>query len=218
MLLSDPRVNVSACGRVDERGLESDRRATAAGRFVRGAVRQGVDLERVRAAEPLGFDDGLWKALRDTGVVEMAVEEAAGGWGASVLELALTAEPFGRALASAPVIEAQVAARLLARCGQPGADWLSRVLAGDALIAFTPRSGRGTRLGLVAAGAVADAIVALVDDRLLAGGAGGAIARRWRILRQCRWRTSTSATMPLSLPMAHGPADSSRMPRPVARR
>ncbi len=44
----------------------------------------------------------------------MAVPEAVGGWGASLLDLALVAEEVGRALAPAPVVETQVAARLLA--------------------------------------------------------------------------------------------------------
>jgi alkylation response protein AidB-like acyl-CoA dehydrogenase len=123
--------------------------------------------DRVRAAEPSGFDAALWKSLQETGIVEMAVDEAAGGWGASVLELALIAEPYGRAVASAPVIEAQVAARLLATCGPSGAEWLNRAIAGDALVTFAARSGRGARLGLVPGGAVADAVVALVDERLL---------------------------------------------------
>ncbi|GAC1647268.1 MAG: acyl-CoA dehydrogenase family protein [Mycobacterium sp.] len=122
---------------------------------------------RVRAAEPLGFDSQLWKVLQDSGVVEMAVDEAAGGWGASELELALIAEPFGRTVASAPVIEAQVGARLLAECGLPGREWLSKALVGDALVTFMPRPCRGSRMGLVPAGAVADAVVAMVDERLV---------------------------------------------------
>jgi len=124
--------------------------------------------ERVRAAEPLGFDPKLWEALRGTGAVEMAVEEAAGGWGASELELALIAEQFGRAIASAPVIEAQVAARLLAGCGEAGAELLGQALAGDKMISFAPRASHGALLGLVPAGTVADAVVALVDGRLVA--------------------------------------------------
>ena len=55
----------------------------------------------------------------DTGAVTMAVAEDRGGWGASLLDLALVAEQVGRALAPAPVIEAQVAARLLAAVGAP---------------------------------------------------------------------------------------------------
>jgi alkylation response protein AidB-like acyl-CoA dehydrogenase len=123
--------------------------------------------ERIRAAEPLGFDPQLWKALLETGIVEMAVDEDAGGWGASEVELALIAEQFGRAVASAPVVEAQVAARLLAKCGRPGAEALRQALSGDALITFMPRPGRGKQLRLVPAGAVADAVVAMVDDRLV---------------------------------------------------
>lgn len=124
--------------------------------------------ERVRAAEPLGFDPKLWKALLETGAVEMAVDEEAGGWGASGLELALIAEQFGRAVASAPVIEAQVAARLLAESGEAGAGLLSTVLAGNQLVTFAPRVVRGGQLGLVPAGAVADHVVALAEGRLLA--------------------------------------------------
>jgi alkylation response protein AidB-like acyl-CoA dehydrogenase len=123
--------------------------------------------ERIRAAEPTGFDPRLWKALRETGVVEMAVGEAAGGWGASEVELALIAEQFGRAVASAPVIEAQVAARLLAECGAAGAAALTEALTGEKLVTFAPRAARGTSLGLVPAGAIANAVVAVVDARLL---------------------------------------------------
>ncbi|OBI40157.1 acyl-CoA dehydrogenase [Mycobacterium kyorinense] len=129
--------------------------------------------QRVRAAEPLGFDPRLWKALLETGAVEMAVGEAAGGWGASELELALIAEQYGRAVASAPVIEAQVAARLLAQSGDSGAGLLAEAMSGDKLVSFAPRVACGRVLGLVPGGAVADAVVALVDERLIAVPLGG---------------------------------------------
>lgn len=119
--------------------------------------------ERVRAAEPLGFDAKLWKTLLETGAAEMAVDESAGA-----LELALIAEQYGRALASAPVIEAQVAARLLGDCGTAGAELLSDVLRGEKLVSFAPRSARGGVLTLVPGGAVADAVVAHVGEQLLA--------------------------------------------------
>src|SRR4029078_5879426 len=88
--------------------------------------------------------------------------------GATAVELALIAEQLGRAVASAPVIEAQVAVRVLAASGAVGAELLSKALTGDALVTFSPRAGFGAHLGLVPAGAVADAVVCLVDDRLLA--------------------------------------------------
>ncbi|OBI06664.1 acyl-CoA dehydrogenase [Mycolicibacter heraklionensis] len=124
--------------------------------------------ERVRAAEPVGFDAALWLALRETGVVEMAVPEHDGGWGASVLELALLAEQHGRATGSAPVVEAQVAAWLLAACGGPGAELLAAAISGQKLITFAPRPCVGPKLGLVPAGAVAGVVIALVGDRLVA--------------------------------------------------
>lgn len=129
--------------------------------------------ERVRAAEPSGFDPGLWKALLTTGAVEMAVDDVAGGWVASELELALIAEQYGRALASAPVIEAQVAARLLSGCHASGAELLGDALRGDKLVSFAPRAARQNVLGSVPAGAVADAVVAMVGDRLIVVPLGG---------------------------------------------
>ncbi len=122
--------------------------------------------QRVRAAEPLGFDPKLWEALVQMGVVEMAVGASDGGWGASELELALIAEQYGRAVASAPVIEAQIAARLLAACGAD--DLLGSALSGAKLVSFTPRACDGKVLALVPGGAVADAVVASVDGRLVA--------------------------------------------------
>ena len=114
--------------------------------------------EQVRAAEPEGFDPSLWEALLGIGVVEMAVPEAAGGWGAGLLDLALVAEQVGAALAPAPVIEAQVAARLLATTG---------IDPGERLTTVAVRPAAGPRATLVPAGAVADDAVVLVGDRLL---------------------------------------------------
>jgi alkylation response protein AidB-like acyl-CoA dehydrogenase len=117
--------------------------------------------ERVRAAEPGGVDEGLWAALLDTGAVTMAVPEDAGGWGASLVDLALVAEQLGRALASAPVIEAQVAARLLARVGAPVA------LDGEPLVTLAVRPVRAGVATLTPAGAVCDLAVVLDGERLL---------------------------------------------------
>ncbi|KHO21230.1 acyl-CoA dehydrogenase family protein [Mycolicibacterium setense] len=124
--------------------------------------------DRVRDAEPLGFDPDLWAALSATGVVEMAVPEGHGGWGASVLDLALLAEQHGRATGSAPLVETQVAAWLLARCGAAGADLLAAAMSGDRLITFAPRRVTRQELALVPAGAVADVVIALIGDRLVA--------------------------------------------------
>ena len=123
--------------------------------------------EHVRAAEALGFDPELWKRLADLGAVPMAVAEVDGGWGASFLELALVAEQQGRFVAAVPIIEAQVAARLLARLGAVASGPLADALGGERLITFAPRATRDGVAGLVPAGSVADDAVVLDSDRLL---------------------------------------------------
>lgn len=124
--------------------------------------------ERVRAAEPLGFDRPLWDRLLEMGVVAMAVDEAAGGWGAAPLDLALIAEQQGRFVAPAPVVEAQVAARLLARLDSAEASGaLAAAVGGDRLVTLGLHPARDGRAGLVPAAAVADDAVVLAGDRLL---------------------------------------------------
>ena len=126
-------------------------------------------IERVRAAEPAGFDRDLWDRLGEMGVVAMAVPETLGGWGASLLDLGLIAEQQGRFLAAAPVIEAQVAARLLARIDTPAAsELLTAALAGDQLVSLALHPAAGDQLRLVPAGLVADRVVARVDDHIVA--------------------------------------------------
>jgi alkylation response protein AidB-like acyl-CoA dehydrogenase len=120
---------------------------------------------RVREAEPLGHLPDLWARLRETGAVEMAVPAEQGGWGASLVDLALVAEQHGRAVAPAPLIEAQVAARLLARVGADEA--LAAALAGDKLVTLAVRPAHNGTATLVPAGAVADQAIVLVGERLV---------------------------------------------------
>jgi alkylation response protein AidB-like acyl-CoA dehydrogenase len=123
--------------------------------------------ERVRAAEPGGVDEALWRSLQGIGAVTMAVPEARGGWGASLVDLALVAEQLGRALAPAPVIEAQVAARLLAAVASgPALDALGRVVGEGELVTVAVRPPQGGVAALTPAGAVCDAAVVLDGDRL----------------------------------------------------
>jgi alkylation response protein AidB-like acyl-CoA dehydrogenase len=124
--------------------------------------------ERVRAAEPGGFDAELWRALVEVGAVTMAVAEDHGGWGASLLDLSLVAEQLGRALAPAPVIEAQTGARLLARIGSTLArDELRRVIEGPHMVTVALHPPRAGTAVLVPSGAVCDGAVVLDGERLL---------------------------------------------------
>ncbi|MGO8873034.1 MAG: acyl-CoA dehydrogenase family protein [Acidimicrobiales bacterium] len=125
--------------------------------------------EHVRAAEPLGFDHGLWTRLVEMGSVSMAVDEDHGGWGASMLDLALVAHEHGRAIGAAPLVETQVAGRLLARSDGDGAQALLHdALIGERLVGVALRPTRDGVSRLVPAGAVATDVVVLHDGRLLA--------------------------------------------------
>jgi alkylation response protein AidB-like acyl-CoA dehydrogenase len=132
-----------------------------------GLYAKESSTERVRGAEPLGHDPELWDRLRENGALEMAVDEASGGWGASLLDLALVAEQHGRYLGSAPLVEAQVAVRLLARLGSaPARSVLAPALAGERLVTVALHPTKQGVLALVPSGAVADDVVFLEGNEL----------------------------------------------------
>jgi alkylation response protein AidB-like acyl-CoA dehydrogenase len=123
-------------------------------------------VERVRAAEPLGFDNELWEKLSATGAVAMGLPEEAGGGGAGLFDLALVAEQFGRRIAPVPFVEAAAAGRVLARAG--AAELLAGVVDGSTLPTIALSPAAAGRLRLVPAGAVAEVAVALDGDSLVA--------------------------------------------------
>lgn len=132
---------------------------------------------RVRAAEPSGFDPLLWRSLCDLGLPLMRVAEAAGGSDLSLLDMAIVAEAAGAALASVPLIETIVAARLLAQLSGPTEALLAEIATGTiATIALDPvRPGRAQVVpGLAASAFVlacdSDRIVAVRDPIVEAGG------------------------------------------------
>src|SRR5688572_13420673 len=122
-------------------------------------------IARVRAAEPLGFDAALQKSLGEMGALGIRVAEAAGGSGAGLMDAALVCEAAGRHLASAPLVEGIVAARLLAELGGP-AEVLEGLLAGDKVVTLALREAKAGAAQVVPAGAVADAVLALEGDEV----------------------------------------------------
>ncbi len=139
---------------------------------LRDAVARFLDKastpEAVREAEPLGFDPAVWSGLVDVGVPALGVAEELGGSGASLRDLAVVAEACGGRMASAPVVEAMVAGRLLARFPEAAADLLALVAEGatPVVVALHPAVDGVARL--VPGGAVAGAVVALDGDELVA--------------------------------------------------
>jgi alkylation response protein AidB-like acyl-CoA dehydrogenase len=124
--------------------------------------------ESVRAAEPLGFDAGVWDGLTAMGVPALGVTVDQGGSGASLRDLAVVAEACGARLAAAPVVEAMVAARLLARFADAAAPVLGPLVEGGAPVTLAVRPAIDGRATLVPGAAVAAAVVALDGDDLVA--------------------------------------------------
>lgn len=114
--------------------------------------------ERVRAAEPVGFDAALWQTLVELEIPVMRVAEKAGGGGMSLLDACVMMEQAGRRLASVPLAEAVCSARLLGEIESDAArKWLARVASGDALVTLALAGGEQGQI--VPGGAVADAIL-----------------------------------------------------------
>ncbi len=146
--------------------------------------------ERVRAAEPAGFDPGLWKHLVETGALGIRVPEALGGAGAGLLDAAVLAEQAGRWLAPAPLVEAVVAAGLLAKLdGAAPRALLAELLAGESIVSLALREEASQ---LVPGGSAADGVLALDGDALVLlrrpSGPAGSALRNLGASALARWR------------------------------
>jgi alkylation response protein AidB-like acyl-CoA dehydrogenase len=122
---------------------------------------------RVRAAEDTGFDPDLWRQLQAMGIPEMAVTEGSDP-AASFFQLLLVAEEAGRALASAPIVEAFVVSRLLTRCGEAGRELLEETRDGRTIATIALHAPSGGEARMVPGGAIAPVVVALEGRTLVA--------------------------------------------------
>jgi len=122
--------------------------------------------DRIRAAEPLGFDPALWQKFHELGIPGLRVPESAGGYGSGLFEAVLVAEQLGRHLASAPIIESLVANAVLARC-PAGAQALKDALGGQSIISFLPTAVTDQGTALIPAGAIAQSALVLRNDALV---------------------------------------------------
>lgn len=120
---------------------------------------------RVRAAEPLGFDKDLWSQVIGMGVAGMSLPAAVGGDDATLVDLVLLTEEYGRAIAPVPLISHVTATRLLARTA-PDSAVLAPAIAGDRILTVAPAAVVGGRAQLVPDAAVATDVLALVDGEL----------------------------------------------------
>lgn len=120
-------------------------------------------IETVRAAEESGFDKSLWEQLCAMGATTMALPEAVGGDGATLVDLTLVAEEIGRSLAPVPWIDHVCAARLLGRLGAVEPE----IVNGKQLVGFDPQQDSASGVRLIPTGSVADHIVMRDGDNVV---------------------------------------------------
>jgi 3-oxochol-4-en-24-oyl-CoA dehydrogenase len=123
-------------------------------------------MARVRGAMPSGFDPELWRGFAGMGGFGTRIPEGQGGSGLGLLDAVLLMEEAGRTLASGPLAEGIVAARILAACGEEGADLLGRLLTGDAVVTLALQGASAAPSQWIAGGAVADSVIALDGNEL----------------------------------------------------
>jgi len=119
--------------------------------MVRGVCSSYASLETVRALEddPVGYPTELWKQMAELDLIGLMVPAEYGGSEMSALEGAVIYMELGRALAPSPhFVSAVMGAGVLLRAGsaEQKAEWLPRIVAGDAILStawLEPRNGFG---------------------------------------------------------------------------
>ena len=139
-------------------GLTADQEAIA--ELFDGFFAKEAPPSVARDAEPLGFDRGLWAKVVELGAPGMGSAEAVGGGGASLADLVVVAEAVGRSIAPVPLVDHLAALTVLDD---------EDLVAGEAIAAVSvrPADAEGN-WWLVPAGAVADVVVGVDGDELVA--------------------------------------------------
>jgi alkylation response protein AidB-like acyl-CoA dehydrogenase len=119
--------------------------------------------QRLRAAEASGFDAALWQGLAELGAFGLRVPEEAGGLGLGTFDALVVMEEIGRTLASGPVAEAILAARIVAMLGGSA----DAIVAGEAVASLALHDLAERPRQFIAAGAVAELVVARRGDEVL---------------------------------------------------
>ena len=120
------------------------------------------------AAEQNGFDPELWKGLGELGAFSLRIPEEHGGLGLGEMDAAVLMEEAGRMLASGPLAETLVSARLLALlASEEQSELLELVVSGEVVISLAFQNISDQPLQWVAGGAVATAVLARKSDQVV---------------------------------------------------
>jgi len=119
-------------------------------------------MERVRAAaDKGGFDPEMWAGLAEMGAFSLRIPEEFGGLGLGTMDAMVLMEEAGRTLASGPLAEALVAARVLAMLGfESHSELMEQVIMGEKVVTIAYHDIAVAPVQWVAGGAVAAAVLA----------------------------------------------------------
>jgi 3-oxochol-4-en-24-oyl-CoA dehydrogenase len=132
--------------------------------------------ERIRKAEPTGFDPALWRELVALEAPLMRLSDTAGGGGMGLFDTCLMMEEAGRRLASAPLAEAIVALRVLGEVGGDTARaWIDKVRDGETVLTLALHEAKPGEPQLVPGAAVAAGVLTFDGTELAIESPAGAV-------------------------------------------
>ena len=148
-------------------GLTEDQRLMRES-FARFLDEHSSMLQVRAAAEQNGFDPELWKGLGELGAFSLRIPEEHGGLGLGAMDAAVLMEEAGRMLASGPLAETLVSARLLALlASEEQSELLESVLRGEVVISLAFQNISDQPLQWVTGGTVATAVLARKTDQVV---------------------------------------------------
>jgi alkylation response protein AidB-like acyl-CoA dehydrogenase len=124
--------------------------------------------ERLRAVDQQDdrFDERLWAALGEAGLIGLVVPDEHGGAGLGLVELAAVLVEAGRTLAPVPLVHHAVAALAIAELADEATQtaWLPRAATGEVVLTVADAPDRTGAWSVVETGARAAAILLPVPD------------------------------------------------------
>ncbi len=96
----------------------------------------------VRGEAPWSAD--AWAQYAEFGLLALPIAEHAGGLGGSISDCVAVADLFGKHLVVEPYLGSVMLAGAALAASDAGADWLGRIMAGEAVAAFAFEEGKGT--------------------------------------------------------------------------
>ena len=102
------------------------------------------DARRKIVESEAGWSREVWGRFAELGLLALPFVEEAGGLGGGMAELVAIAEPFGAHLLAEPYLASVLLGGAALAEGDADAEWLAKVMAGEAVAALAYEEGKGT--------------------------------------------------------------------------